>query len=375
MTETAVPPVEQRVQLDREFNQLAWLLWLLGLLFSLYATWRLFQGETTGFPWLVAICHLTATILTGAGTGLALRLTDASGWGWATLSAFFAFLVGPVGVVLGVVCYLMARGQPTGMPLVEVVKAEMWITTAEDQTQDQLLPLDLHIREELQAEPFVDLLPYADVATAMAIVKRLTERGRKPDIQMLRQMTQDRRPEVYQAAIAQIDKLEGRFNARIYEISSELEAAPHRTELRLDLAKVYMEYRQSGLLEEELEEYYWELTLAMVVESMISRPQASGALTLDLARLLHEGGLIKEAAAVAEVGLKREPSNIPGQLLTLQAIVEEAQSEQDPSLFRAARKKALESGWAVRVPRKPAHHDTTFELAKFWFRGRGEKGA
>lgn len=373
MTPASDTPTEPRAQLRRDYNPVAWVLWLLGFILSLYAAWRLFQGETASFPWVVAICHLAATILTGVGTGLALSLSDASGWGWATLSAFFAFLVGPVGVVLGVVCYLMARGQPTSMPLVEVIKAEMWITTAPESTEAELLPLDLRLREELQAEPFVDLLPYADVPTAMAIVKRLTERGRKPDIEMLRQLTQDRRPEVYQAAIAQIDKLEGHFNSRIYQLSSELEVAPHRAELRLELAKVYMEYRDSGLLEQELEHYYWELTLAQVLEAMLARP--GERLTLDLARLLHEGGLTSEASAVAEVGLKREPSNIPGQLLVLQSIVEQAQQEQNPDLFRAARKRALESSWAVRVPRNPTHQDPTFELAKFWFQGKAEKGA
>lgn len=365
--------LERRPQLRRELNPLAWLLWLLGLGLSIVATWQLFQADPTGFPWLVAVCHLAATGLTAVGTGMALSLSDSSAWGWATLSGFFAFLAGPVGVILGVVCYLMARGQPTSMPLVEVVKAEMWITPPEEHAGGELLPLDLRVREELHAEPFVDLLPYADVPTAMAIVKRLAERARKPDIEMLRQLTQDRRPEVYQAAIAQIDKLEARFNARIYELSSELEATPHRAELRLELARVYIEYRDSGLLETELEQYYWELTLAQVLEAMLARPGES--LTLDLARLLHEGGLTSEAAAVAEVGLKREPANIPGQLLVLQSLFEQAQSQQDPRLFRAARKKARETGWAVRLPRHPAHHDATFELASFWFGGKVDANA
>lgn len=376
MTTTVEEPAiqEDREKLSVEFNPLAWILWIIGFILSVVAAWLLLvkHGETDSFPWIATLCHLLATVLVGAGTGLALSLADSTGWGWACLSAFFAFLVGPVGVVMGVFCYLMARGQPTGMPLVEVIKAEMWIRQ-EDPVEEDLMPLDLKIREELRTEPFVDLLPYADVPTAMAIIKRLKERGHKRDIQMLRGMTQDQRPEVYQAAIAQLDKLEGYFSGRIFAISQELEASPHKAELRLELAGLYLEYRESGLLEEGLEDYYWELTLSQVLEAMLAHP-GGGVLTVDLARLLHDRDLVDESAAVAEAGLKKDPHNIHGQLLVLQSIVQNAQEKQDPNLFSAARKRALESAWAVKTPKRTSSGDPTHELAKFWFEGR-EKGA
>ncbi len=362
---------KEREKLSVEFNPLAWVLWILGFLLSVVAAWLLLRGESFNFPWVAAVCHILATILTGAGTGLALSLADSSGWGWACLGAFFTFLVGPVGVIMGVVCYLMARGQPTGMPLVEVIKAEMWIRQ-EDPVEEDLVPLDLKIREELRTEPFVDLLPYADVATAMAIIKSLTERGTKRDIQMLRDMTQDKRPEVYQAAIAQLDKLESRFSNRIFALSQELEVNPHRAELRLELARLYLDYRESGLLEEGLEDYYWELTLSQVLEAMLAHP-GGGVLTVDLARLLHDRGLVEESAAVAEAGLKKDPHSIHGHLLVLQAIVHRAQDQEDPGQFNIARKRALESAWAVKPPKKIAS-DPTHDLAKFWFQGR-DKGA
>lgn len=367
-------PEQEREKLSVEFNPIAILLWVIGFAFSVYAAWGLLHVEAQQiqtFPWVPAICHILATLLTGAGTGMALSLADSSGWGWACLGAFFAFLVGPVGVILGVVCYLMARGQPTGMPLVEVIKAEMWIRQ-EDPVEEDLMPLDLKIREELRTEPFVDLLPYADVATAMAIIKALKERGTKRDIQMLRTMTQDQRPEVYQAAIAQIDKLETHFSGQIFAISQELEVSPHRTELRIELAKLYLDYRASGLLEEGLEDYYWELTLGQVLEAMLRHPGGQ-VLTVDLARLLHDRDLIDEAAVVAEAGLKKDPHSIHGQLLVLQSIFQNAQKHEDPTLFAAAKKRALESGWAVRTPKKSGG-DPTHDLAKFWFEGR-EKGA
>ena len=372
---TAVVDLEPKIvreKLSVEFNPVAIVLWLVGFVFSMLAAWLLLRGESETFPWTAAFCHLLATLLTGVGTGMALSLSDSSGWGWACLGAFFAFLVGPVGVVLGVACYLMARGQPTGMPLVEVIKAEMWIKQ-EDPVEEDLAPLDLKIREELRTEPFVDLLPYADVTTAMAIVKLLRERGSKSDIQMLRNLTQDKRPEIYQAAIAQLDRLESQFSNRIFEISRELEVSPHRAELRLELARLYLEYRESGLLEEGLEEYYWELTLAQVLEAMLTHPGGS-VLTIDLARLLHEGHLIDEAAAVAEARLKKDPYNLNGQLLVLQTMIQNAQNRNDPALFAATKKRALESAWAIRAPKRTGPGDPTHDLVKFWFEGR-EKGA
>ena len=375
--ETPSPSIEEqeaelknRPKLKSEYNPLAWLVWIVGFVLSVLAAYLAVRSDPSSFPFLAAVCHLVATVVTGAGMGLALSLSDSAGWGWASLGAFFTFTVGPVGVLISVICYLMARGQPTGMPLVEVVKAEMWIR-GDDEEEGELVPLDYRLREELRTEPLVDLLPYADVTTAIAIINQLKERGKKRDLQLLRQMTQDKRPEVYQYALAQLDRLVAQYSGPIFALTRELRAFPHRTELRVDLAKLYLEYRDSGLLDESLEDYYWELTLGHVLEAMLSHSHGD-IMAIDLARLLHEAGLVEEAIEVAEPNLKKEPGNLKGQLLLLQSLVEKGQSE-DPRAFNEARRYALEKAWAVRVPKHKTAGDETFDLGNFWFKGRAKR--
>lgn len=368
--EEELPQLKNRPKLKAEYNPLAWLVWLIGFVISVVAAYLAVRHDpATGFPMLAALCHLVATVVTGAGMGLALSLSDTAGWGWASLGAFFTFLVGPVGVIMSVICYLMARGQPTGMPLVEVVKAEMWIRN--DEEEGDLAPLDYRLREELRTEPMVDLLPYADVTTSIAIINQLKERGKKRDLQLLRRMTQDKRPEVYQYALAQLDRLVAEYTGPIFALTQELRTFPHRTELRLELAKLYLEYRASGLLDESLEAYYWELTLGNVLEAMLTHSHGD-VLTIDLARLLHEAGLTEEAIEVAELSLTKEPNNLHGQLLVLQSLVEKGQSGE-PGAFNEARRRALETAWAVRAPKSKTAGDPTFDLANFWFKRRAQR--
>ncbi len=369
MTETTNES-KDRPRLKVEYNPLAWFPWILGLLLSLAGTWILCRQETEVFPWLGVLLYVAGAVLTGFGVGLALSLADPTAWAWGSMASIFALLVGPLGVVIGVSCYLMARGQPTEQPLTEVVKAEMWIRAEEPEEVDELVPLDLKIREQVRTEPVVDLLPYADVQTAIAIVKRLRDRGLRDDVEMIRKVAQDPRPEVYQYAIAQIDRLEKQYSDKIFRTENDLKANPARTELRIELARHYLDYLESGLLDEGLRDYYWELTLSQVFEAMLTHPRGED-LAVDLAHLLQLMGLHKEATEIAEAALKKDPKNLQGQLLVLQTMVERAQAEGKPSLLKEAQRRALESAWAIRVPRKRQPGlGPTFDLAHFWFEGR-----
>ena len=77
--------------------------------------------------------------------------------------------------------------------------------------------------------------------------------------------------------------------------------------------------------------------------------------------------LIPEAAEVASIVLKKEPSLLQAQLLVLQNLFEQAAGGKLEALA-GARKTALENAWAVHLPRKRAHGlGPTYDLAHFWF--------
>ncbi|MBX3172330.1 MAG: hypothetical protein KF760_33305 [Candidatus Eremiobacteraeota bacterium] len=149
-----------------------------------------------GFPWFGAGLHIAGVALAYWG-GRVARGSHGSSAGWALLVSFFALFGGPPGFLAGLACYLFGVGQPSEMPLIGVVKAEVLVRTPESPPATSF---DVQLREELCTQPIVDLLPCADVATAIAIISKLADRCRRGDLILLREISQDKRPEVYQFA-------------------------------------------------------------------------------------------------------------------------------------------------------------------------------
>jgi hypothetical protein len=210
----------------------------------------------------------------------------------------------------------------------------------------------------------------ADVSTAISIVNRLRERGQQQDIEMIRRVASDPRPEVYQYALAVLDKMEREFAAGVCALADEIREHPKRASLRLQMARLHLDYMQSGLLDESLRDYYWELSLAHLLEAMLAYPQRP-ELGADLAQLLALKGLMAQAGAVASVVLKRNPAMLSAQFLVVQSFYEKALQEGSFQGLMSAKKAALESAWAVTLPKKRAPGmGPTYDLAHFWFGDR-----
>lgn len=348
---------------------LAVVIWVVGACFSILAGFVTLRATPVGvgtdwFPWLGAVLHLLASALAFIGTRIA-KGDHPSGKGWACLVTFFAFFGGPFGFLAGVACYLFGVGQPTEMPLVDVVKAEMFIRSAPAHRHTESAAFDVQLREELRTQPIVDLLPYADVATAIAIINKLAEQKKPEDLELLRKLSQDRRPEVYQFALSKLDEFDRDYAQRIYHLTEQLGFTPEDVGLRVELAKVYYEYTTSGLLDESLRDYYWEMTLAQLFDCMrldSNRPE----LVVDMARMFLLQGMFLEAEAAAEDVLRREPANLNAQLVLLECLCERAQREGNPMLLQQARLRALESAWAIKIPKSKEQHPL-FRVADFWF--------
>jgi hypothetical protein len=183
---------------------------------------------------------------------------------------------------------------------------------------------------------------------------------------MIREVSNDPRPEVYQYALSILDKMEKKFAGQVYALAQEMKNRPRDAQLRIDMARLHIDYIQSGLLDESLRDYYWELTLSHLFEAMLLHPNKPG-LGSDFAQLLAQQGLTNEAGRVAKIVLKKEPSMVQAQLVVLQGLFEEAVAGNTDAL-RTARKTALENAWAVRVPRKRSPGaGPTYDLTHFWF--------
>lgn len=368
-------PEESAARRDDGLPMVAVLLWGVGALASILACTLALSAspqsvQAGGFPLLAAFLHLLSALLAYFGTRLA-KGSHPSAVGWAWLVLFFAFFGGPLGFLAGVTCYLFGVGQPTEMPLVDVVKAEMFVRTAPTAVAPrEARAFDVELREELQTQPIIDLLPYADVATAIAIINKLASQRKRDDIVLLRRLTQDRRPEVYQFALSKLDEFEREFAHRIFEAKEMLAYRPQEAALRVELARVYYAYVNSGLLDDSLEDYYWEMTLAQLFEAM--RLESTRLdVVVDMARLFLMRQMYREAEAAVEDVLRKEPGNLDAQLVYLEALVERAQDEGNPWLLQQARMRALESAWAVKLPKTREQHPL-HESARFWFsRGRG----
>lgn len=354
---------------DEGLPLVAVVIWVIGAICSILGCFLMLTSapkgiDVSGFPVFGSLLHLVGTVLAYFGTRTA-KGSHPSAAGWAWLVTFFAFFGGPLGFLAGVGCYLFGVGQPTEMPLVDVVKAEMFVKSAPVHRTDAVGAFDVQLREELRTQPIVDLLPYADVATAIAIINKLADQRKRGDMLMLRDMSQDRRAEVYQYALSKLDEFERDFATRIYHLKEQLAYRPQDVGLRVELAKVYYDYTYSGLLDDSLEDYYWEMTLAELFEAMRLESNRQD-LVVDMARLFLMRQMYREAEAAVEDVLRKEPSNLDAQLLLLECLTERAQLEGNPHLLQQARLRALESAWAIKLPKSQEQHPL-FKVAQFWF--------
>ena len=354
---------------DEGLPLVAVVVWVVGAVCSILACFLMLSAsprgiDVGGFPWFGSLLHLMGALAAYVGTRMA-KGNHPSSRGWAWLVTFFAFFGGPLGFLAGVTCYLFGVGQPTEMPLVDVVKAEMFVRSAPVHRVESTVAFDIQLREELRTQPIVDLLPYADVPTAIAIINKLADQRQRGDMKLLRDLSQDRRPEVYQFALSKLDEFERDYATRIYHLKEQLSYRNQDAGLRVELAKVYYSYTNSGLLDESLEDYYWEMTLAQLLEAMRLEVHRQD-LIVDMARLFLMRQMYREAEAAVEDVLRKEPSHLDAQLLMLECLVERAQLEGNPHLLQQARLRALESAWALKLPKSQDQH-SLFKVAQFWF--------
>jgi hypothetical protein len=369
---TVLVDQERQPSRDEGLSIIAVVVWVVGAIASILACFVMLKTSPMGvsaFPIFGFLLHLIGTGLAYLGTRIA-KGNHPSSNGWACLVMFFAFFGGPLGFLAGMACYLFGVGQPTEMPLVDVVKAEMFVRSAPTHVRHEVVAFDVQLREELRTQPIVDLLPYADTATAIAIVNKLAEQRKPEDLKLLRQMSQDRRAEVYQFALSKLDEFDRDYATRIFHLKEQLRYAPDDVGLRVELAKVYYDYTNSGLLDESLTEYYWEMTLAQLFDAM--RLEHSRLdLVVDMARLFLMRDMVLEAEAAAQDVLRKEPANLDAQLVLLECLTARAQEEGNPYLLQQARVRALESAWAIKLPRSREQHPL-YKVAQYWFgRSRG----
>ncbi len=348
-------------------NIVSWLCWILGLVASLLGTLWVLRAEES-FPTGSFFFYVVGALAISFGTYMAKSPVSPAALGWAIVTLVFCLFGGVYGSLISMLVYLLSRGQPKETPLVDVVRAEMWIQSNAPPERDFSAPLEVQFREEIRTEPIVDLIPYADVATALAIVDRLAESDDPRQRRLLNRMAGDQRPEVFQYAMSKINELQRSYVVRIYQMTEQLRYRTETAGLQASLASLYHEYMKSGLMEEGLEPYYWELAVAHTLEAMTADPK-NLKLPVLLAALLRDRGLHKESLTLLESTMARHPGDLGSLLLYLEDLFEDGQKNEQLGFVRAVRKRALESGWAVKLPRKREGHAIS-ELAHFWLGAR-----
>lgn len=363
--DTHVPGYLERPERPHEPlpNIISWLCWILGFIASLFGTLSVLHAEKD-FPWLGFLFYVVGGVAISFGTFLAKSPVSPAALGWAIVTFVFCLFGGVYGSLISMIVYLLSRGQPKDTPLVDVVRAEMWIQSNAPPERDFSAPLEVQFREEIRTEPIVDMIPYADVATALAIIDRLAESTDPRQRRLLNRMSEDQRPEVFQYAMAKINELQRNYVVRIYQMTEQLRYRTETAALQANLAALYNEYMKSGLMEEGLGPYYWELAVAHTLEAMAADPK-NLKLPVLLASLFRDRGLHKESLTVLESCMSRHPGDLGSLLLYLEDLFEEGQKNDRINFVRAVRKRALESGWAVKLPRKREGHAIS-ELAHFW---------
>jgi hypothetical protein len=133
-----------------------------------------------------------------------------------------------------------------------------WITKffAEQEMQENI-PLSERIElgmenlsEASDVEPFADILNCGTMANKQTVIAKITRHFRPQFAATLLRAAQDNNPAIRVHAAAALAKIERHFMAQYMGLEKALKNIPNHDKSRLQLAQVYEDYAQAGLIDE-----------------------------------------------------------------------------------------------------------------------------
>ncbi|MBI2267065.1 MAG: hypothetical protein HYU64_18205 [Armatimonadetes bacterium] len=281
---------------------------LLGSLFSGLAGLHYCRLQEVG---LFVLAHLLSSVLSATALAMAFRKSRITTRLWQYLGfglVFFAPGMGPFGVTLLLILLKVKPSSRMGNLLDEM----------REQMKDQFHRIK-QIRavedkrgllmEHLQVQPLVDMLETSDLQMKRAVISALAEKKGRKMVEKIQECLKDPHPEIYQLALAKLGKLQEDYTKDIARLMASAKENPDSAAAHMELAHLYVDYRESGLLDRTLEDFYWDLAIKEYDEAIRCDPNLSGPL-LTIARLHIEKERYEDALNTLNKAHEKSPYDL-----------------------------------------------------------------
>jgi len=141
-------------------------------------------------------------------------------------------------------------------------------------------------------------------------LRSLVEEGvsERSQIRQLKEFLRNPRSDAYHLAQAEVARLVEHFTVQVAESRERFRLNPHDLEAHHELAQWHLRYADSGLLEENLEKHYLELTINRYRDIIYSQPNELRWRLL-LIEILLSRGRYAEVIETSQKALKKDPEN------------------------------------------------------------------
>jgi len=219
--------------------------------------------EIWSIPLIVSIVlHVLSALLCGIGFYLAERSSDIPserGNLWSLYAFTFALAMPVFGIIAAVAIFLGQRWRRKRPP--PIAADVITVQAPQVFSQDAIRSRQLEILDLLDVEPLIDIFRTGATDLKIGAVKLLGQFRTRRAIMTLMQALLDNDIEVRLFAAGTIGSIEDEYARGIDKRKAALSADPGNTEKGVALAKYYLSYAQSSLLDKIAGEYYCHATL------------------------------------------------------------------------------------------------------------------
>ncbi|NOZ01767.1 MAG: hypothetical protein GXP54_07745 [Deltaproteobacteria bacterium] len=266
--------------------------------------------------------HLVAMVLLMIGFLGRWDYTKGRDRAWAVTALSLTLPLPLFGFLGFVALYALFHSRPRGTG--DLLKDfEEYITYDSDDAgsiRDRRDP-ESFIMDEVDVAPLRDILAGSDVALKRGAILSLSRLPRREAVILLKSALADESREIRYYAGNALSDMEMEFNDRIYRLVREVERSPTRIEYHIDLARIVLDYMDTGLLDESMAGHFGEIGLrALDKASMVGADDRR--INLYMGLLLQKLGRTKEAEAALRKYVETSPEDADA-MLTLAEITYE----------------------------------------------------
>jgi len=166
------------------------------------------------------------------------------------------------------------------------------------------------IAEELDVAPLRDILAGDDVPLKRGAILSLSRLPRREAVNLLKTALSDPNREIRYYAGHALSEMEREFNDRIFRLVREVERAPTRTEHHLQLARLVLEYADSGLLDPGMVSYFADVGLKALDKAVLVAGASDPRFLLLSGKLHRLKGQLEPSQAALRDYLNARPDDI-----------------------------------------------------------------